>query len=437
MGLPLGILAIGVGGFLVFGQPPEVPRREQVSRAPLVQTESATSFEGPLTIEVEGVAVPHRQVTVAAEVTGRVTEKAAISRAGSFVSRDDFLIEIDPTDYKLEVARIENELRKAEEDIVAVDVDIANAGELLALAEEDLALRKRELVRRERLLSTSAISESAVDEAGRLELASRNSRQTLINELKSLKQRKATLQAAAELVRVQLQRAQVDLRRSRVVAPLTGTVTREYVEQDDFVTKGEPLVLLSETTLMEIKCSLRVDQLYWLWLQSGKFGSRQASAKAVFEIPNTPVEVTFEFDGCVYSWEGVLSRYEGTGVDVETRMVPCRVAVSDPTTVRTAGESDISLPTLFSGMYVTVRIPVSAPVELIAVPVPALRPGGKIWVVRDGKLVVESVDVALEEPDRVILRGSGVGALAAGDKVVVSPLPHVVTGMTVQEVPSP
>ena len=439
--VPLGILATGVGGFLVFGQKPEVPQRQRTDNSvPLVETSQVSRFTEPLEIEVDGVAVPHRQVTLSAEVAGRITRKNDKCRAGRYVHKGDFLLQIDPTDYELEVARLESELKQADEDIKAVEVDIKNAEALIRLAREDLDLRRKELLRTRSLFSSNALSESNYDEARRLELASRNALQTLENQLAAHRQRKLTLAAARNRVTVQLNRAKADLRRAKVEAPIDGTVVSDFVEEGDYVRRGDRLVLLNESSCMEIKCSLRLDQLYWLWLSDARSPGTRANPQQRFELPKCKAEVVFRYSGAEYVWDGELARYEGTGVDEKTRLVPCRVRVDQPTHARAvtqaAAVSADAVPVLLSGMFVTVRIPVNPPVPFLAVPDVALRPGGVVWVVRDGRLHFEAVEVVMTQDGQVVVRPGKGSQLQPGDKVITSPLPNVRKGMAVKEAAS-
>ena len=436
--VPLIILAAGIGGFLVFGQKPKVVQREvSTDNAALVESIEVKTLEETFDIEVEGVAVPFRRITLSAEVDGRITNKSPISKAGSYVELNDPLFQIDPSDYKLEVMRLESQLRQATEEIAAVDVDIANTQSMVKLANEELAIRAKDLKRRTQLATRNAISDSEVDDAKRMELSARNSLQTLHNQINVSRQRKKTLDAARELVAVQLKRAELDLSRATVTSPVIGTVIQDHVEQNDYVKKGDTLVTIHETERMEVKCSLRVEELYWVWLQSGIFApNADVAAVNKFEIPQTPVSVVYEFQGTDYVWDGVLSRYEGTGLDDRTRMVPCRVRVDEPTKPRTSGtrseQASVSLPSLITGMYVTIRIPIAAPVELIEIPTSALRPGGEVWVIRDRQLHIQTVEVAHANDPFVLVRRQQTG-LQPGDKVITSPLAIVKNGMSVKE----
>ena len=80
-------------------------------------------------------------------------------------------------------------------------------------------------------------------------------------------------------------------------------------------------------------------------------------------------------------------------------------------------------------MFVTVSIRVEPDRALLSIPKEALQLGDIVWVVRDGQLHRQPVEVAMEEVDLAIVEGPG---LQAGDQVVISPLASAVDGMQVQ-----
>ena len=120
-------------------------------------------------------------------------------------------------------------------------------------------------------------------------------------------------------------------------------------------------------------------------------------------------------------------------MDRATRMFPCRVIVEAPEKTRVKspdGSPQVSPPTLLSGMYVTVRIPIDSPVPLLQVPAESIRPGGQLWVVRDGKLKVVSISLVRVDGDLALVRQDE-QTLKARDVVIVSPLASVTDGMPV------
>ncbi len=436
--LPVLVLLLGAGSLIVFGQRPEPETRESNEQTTTaVETHPAEPVEKPFPITVDGEAVSYRSIKISAEVDGRVTNLPERSRGGHFVNEGDLLLEIDSTDYQIAVDRLTAQLQQATHDLEAVAVDIDGTQAMVKLADEELAILQRDLGRARQLYSRSASSEREVDSARQAELAARNSRQTLQNQLASLRKKESTLTAAKEIAETQLRQAKADLQRTKITAPVSGTVVGELINEGEFVRMGDPLIRISESARMEVKCNLRIPELKWVWLQHR--AATAVSTQSIgnrLELPRVPVEVVFEVDGIRVVWDGVLSRYEGVGLDTRTRTVPCRVLVEHPEASRIEKgldelrQSVVTPPALLSGMYVTVRIPITSPLPLLKLPISAYRPGGFVWVVRDGKLKILDVELARTTENHVLVEQRDKG-LVPGDQVVISPLASVTDGLPV------
>ena len=419
----------------------ENTERTTDERAVLVETSVTETWTKPFTIETEGEAVRYRILTVPAEVAGRIRTKTEFSRGGNFVKAGTPLFEIDPTDYQLEVDRLTAQLRQSAADLQSVDVDEDNTKQLLALAAEDLALQTRQLRRFQSGFDRSAITENDLEQIQRQELTARNSQQTLKNQMRSLAQKRKTVQAGLDLVQAQLNRAKKDLERTKISAPITSSVIDDIVEEGNYVKPGDPLVHLSDTSRMEVKCTLEAEELAWIWL-AGDPGTSSSTSKDVdpltsrFEIPEMPCDIIYELQGAQAIWKAKLSRYEGVGVDQDTRTIACRALVPNPREVqiKTYGNlpTGVTPPSLMSGLFVTVRIPVTSPVAVLSIPATAVRPGGQVWVNRDGKLDVLDVSISRVEGDKALILRSNT-KLREGDRVIVSPLPAVRSGMKLTE----
>ncbi|MFN5908816.1 MAG: efflux RND transporter periplasmic adaptor subunit [Planctomyces sp.] len=465
----VGILGLGVFGLLFFGRAPEVPVDAAAlaarAQAPAVETAEIAAFSGPFQVQVDGEASTWRVLTVSAEVGGRIQSKTPNCRSGSFVSAGDVLFEIDRRNYELDEQRLQARLLQAQEELNSIDVDLASADALLKLAGEENDLQKAHLARVQTLFQRKATSETELDNATRQELASRNSLQLQQNQRNSLQQSRRTKEAGLKLVEAELARCRLDLERCTVRAPIAGRIVQDTREDGDFVKAGDPLVQLSDGSRMEVRCSLRGEELSWVWRQqqrqraqpvptsqqqsavpAGSTGvtsdqtrtTTDSTAAALPEdplgTPDVPCEVVFEFEGSETIWDARLSRYEGTGLDRATRTFPCRVVVERPAEPRVTadgGGGSVSPPALLSGMFVTVRIPIEAPMPLFRVPPEALRPGGTIWLVRGGRLLVVNVSlVQMQKNDAIVHQLDQ--PLADGDRVIVSPLAVIQDGMPVQ-----
>ena len=155
-----------------------------------------------------------------------------------------------------------------------------------------------------------------------------------------------------------------------------------------------------------------------------------------YQITETPTTVVYRLTGQEYTWEGVLWRYDGIGLDERTRTVPCRVLVPKPREVRIrtdGGQAGLPAgpPALVRGMFVTLEIHAKPKTDLLRVPEVAVQPGNKVWRVRDNRLHTVDVHVVEIVNDVAVLRADE-DLLSRGDHVVVSPLAEVTDGMIVR-----
>lgn len=438
---PVLILGGGVVGYFVLSsRAPVATRAAEAVRAPLVETIALAKHDGSLDISTDGVVVPYREVTIAAEVAGRIVEKSANCRTGNFVRQGELLFEINPRDYELEVRRLKEELSQSEVNIKENAVEISSTEELLKLAEEDCRLQKKELERTLDLAKRSAATDSEMDRVKRAEVVARNTVTTLKHQVDKWKTRQGGLERARDLAQAKLERAELDLQRTKILAPFDGVVISEGVERDSYIEKGKQLVVLEDTAAAEVKCSLRVEELYWLWQQQDADTANDSAGDAArsYRIPQTPVTVVYRLAGHEYRWNGRLCRYDGIGLDEKTRTVPCRVVVEQPRAIADASapKGTQGPPALVRGMYVTVQMHAHPQTALLTAPEAALRPGNLMWVVRDSKLYIQSVRIAETVGDTLLIDGQASG-LASDEHVVVSPIAAVKNGMEIREQATP
>ncbi len=438
--VPLLILAIGAGGFFLLKTKSEMPRESgEKEDDPVVDTAPVVPHTDALTMKVDGEVVPFLEVSLSAEVGGRIVSKTEFCRAGKFVQKDQLLLQIDPDDYEREKRRLEEEVEQADVMIEELVAEIESTEELKGLAEQECQLRKDELDREQELMARGVSTKGAIEQAQRGVLQADNSRVTLKSQLNLLETRKARLESGQRLSSIRLEQAEADLKRARVISPIDGMVVSESVEKDSYVQKGTLLVTLESTSTVEVKCHLRMDQLYWIWSQDSEaFPMADRTAPiADYQIPETPVTVVYRLANEEYVWRGVLWRYDGIGVDQRTRTVPCRIRVDMPRDVRLRTTDEVVKPTagppaLVRGMYVALEIHARPKANLLQVPEIAVRPGNKVWRVRDKKLHTLDVQVVTIANQVAVLRAAP-DDLRTGDKVVVSPLAETTEGMAVKE----
>lgn len=477
----ISILAAGVGGFFWMGTPEvptEVPRPEP---PPLVETQPAAIHQGGITFDVDGVVVPYREIEIAAQVSGKVQYKSDTCRSGRTVKKGEVLLRIEPDDYLLEIRRLKEELAQAQAMIAELDAEILSSDNQITSSRQQLAIDTRQLKRSRDLMSRSAASDTEVDNARKAEIVTQNTLQSLIDQKNLFTQRRIRMESASALVQANLEKAQLDLKRTEIISPIDGVVVSEGVEQDGYVQAGGPMILLQDTSQLDVSCKLYMRQMHWLW-QSESSEKTAGGFSGGYDFPETPATVVYSLGDEQYAWTGVVDRYDGAGLDNQTRMVPCRVNVADPTEVLTLAEMEasrpsgqlvtvqttesdsggasqrtdqvsqdetpsrgaeivggndnrpsrnLSPPTLMTGMFVKVRIHATPPIPLVRLPQQAIQPGNTVWTVQDGKLSKKTVSIATSTSDDVVAYQIS-GGLQAGDLVVTSPLATPVEGMPVR-----
>ena len=78
-----------------------------------VRTQSLTAHNGSITLRALGQLRPSREVTIQAEVAGRVVELASQVVPGGVVKKEQMLIKLDKQDYALAVSQRRAQLESA------------------------------------------------------------------------------------------------------------------------------------------------------------------------------------------------------------------------------------------------------------------------------------------------------------------------------------
>ncbi len=406
--VPTGLVALGIGSLFYLGkaEPEQISvggsdEASKVARLPIVETGTCLPFDGEssLDIDLNGVVVPFREVTVAAEVAGRISEKSDLCEPGRFVQAGDLLFKIDPRDYQLEVDRLARLRDQEYAQLREWEQEVANSQKSLELAEQDVVLQEKEIQRLEKLPEGFA-SAAELDQARRARLVSANQRQVQQNQLDLLNARKRRLDLSQQLASTQLEQAKLNLARTEIRAPLNGVIISENAETESFVQKGATLCTIEDTTKVEVKCNVRMDQLMTILDQEQLPTSMPLPGKlSGYALPQTPVSILYRIAGredLVFQWEGHLSRYDGIGLDPQSRTVPCRITVDDPQNFLIAGKQSSSdggaASPLVRGMFVEAKIHTKPNRNLLLIPKLALKPGNILWKFREDREVLREME---------------------------------------------
>ncbi|MEO1369300.1 MAG: efflux RND transporter periplasmic adaptor subunit, partial [Acidobacteriota bacterium] len=224
---------------------------------------------------------------------------------------------------------------------------------------------------------------------------------TLLVREPQIRQIEADLAAA----RAQLQRAELNLERTRISLPFDAVVLTENVDLGQLVTQGRAVATLYGTGTVEVRVPLADEELRWFDLPRRGVAGPTAAVDA-------------DFGGDRQSWPATVARLEGE-VDPRTRMVRVIVEVEDP--------FDGATP-LLPGTFVDVAIDGRTLEDVVRIPRFALRQGSTVWTAEDGRLQIRPVEVARRDRFYAYIESG----LAAGSQVITSSLDGVVDGMAVR-----
>ncbi|MGB1778390.1 MAG: efflux RND transporter periplasmic adaptor subunit [Longimicrobiales bacterium] len=379
----LPVLILGGGLLAAFSLVASRPVPERIATprlAPMVTTETLAPRDAPLLVEGTGTVRPTSEITLSAEVGGRVVMVSPkLVRGGAFAIGDT-LLKIDDRSYRnaVSIARAEVEQRR---------VDVA-----LAAQNQAIAQREYELLRQR--LGSAAPADTS--------LAAQLARQQPQYE---------AAQASLYRAEAQLADAELSLTRSVVVAPFAGRVRSETVDIGQFISPGQAVAEIYGTDAVEVDISLSTRQAALiddLWSEN--------------EQVRIPATVRAEFGGAWHEWEGFVEHASGA-LDETTRTVEVVIRIPSPFAAADAR------PPLLIGSYVRADIIGRAVGAHYAVPRSALREGSTVWAVtEEGTLVSRPVRVIQEIQDTVFVRAD----MAAAPRIVISDLSVMTEGMEVR-----
>jgi len=373
--LAVGVLvaACGVVALLMWTRPRVSPKPPEFL-PPLVRVLPVTVEPTQFWVRAQGTVEPKTESNLAAEVSGRIGEISPALVEGGFFAEGDVLARIEPSDYR-------------------VDVDRLRASLELRQAESELA--ERNLSRR------SALAERGVASTADLD----NSESQL-----------RVAKAAEAQARAQLARAELDLRRTDLIAPFSGRVRKVHVDLGDFVDRGTPIALLYGTDVVEIRLPVPDQNLGHLAISLGYGGHHEGEA-------TIEVRLRGRVAGSDAEWTGTVDRVEGE-IDRRSRMVAVVAQVKDPYGIEIPGKAPLA-----PGMFVEAEIEGRRIEDAVRLPREALREGDQVLVLEDGeRLRLRDVVVARLERDEVVISAG----LATGDSVCVSALDAFTDGMRVR-----
>lgn len=177
-------------------------------------------------VDVYGSLDPKTSTEVRSEIPGRVKEVRV--KEWDSVNPGDLLLEIDQTDYKVELNRNEAGLQMAKAQFLEAKAGLNRA--------------KREWERTVKLKESGLVTGQEVDE-----------RQS---ELESAEARVSLAEAQIGQAQALLSESKRNLAKTKVLSPITGVISERKVDKGDWFDKGNPLFVVVDNRILDFTANV-------------------------------------------------------------------------------------------------------------------------------------------------------------------------------------
>lgn len=373
--LPLFIFfaSIALAFWFITKAPKSQRKAPAIREATIVETTALEYGRFPVIIETMGEVIPARKITVNARVSGELVSVSPNLDAGKIIKKGEVLALIDDRDYHLTVDQRTATVEQAQS---ALDLELGQQN----IAREELKLLEQ--------ASFSPPPES------------------------SLALRKPQLASAqAELRKAQslLEEAQINLERTTIYAPWDALVLERNVSTGMYISSQTPVATIVDYSEYWINATISSKLLPFL--KTGK----------------APSTATINLPGNHSSVNGYLHHISGE-LETDSRLVPIVISVPDP--LGKGKKFSPSSPQLILGDYRKVSIEGNPISDVFRVSRKYIRDGNTIWLMRDSKLLIESITPVHEDREYLYFQTS---RLSKNEELVTSSIPAPVENMKLRK----
>lgn len=319
-------------------------------------------------IKALGTVEPAREIQLSPRVSGQIISIADGFIPGGFVNKGELLLEVDPADYRNNLAMSQSELHQAQAELEQEVGQQRAAQQEFALLGEEIEEANRALILRE-------------------------------PQIRSAK-------ARVEAAQAELDMAKLDLSRTQLYAPFNAQILSRSVNLGSQVSPGNSLARL--VGIDEYWVIASVPQADLQWIQLPMAGERGG-----------PVKITKPGAwGEGVSRKGEVKRLIGA-LDNETRLARLLITIKDPLSRQTEG------PTLLLGTVVEAHIAARRLEDVFRLERVYLRRNDTVWIYNEGKLNIRKLNVVFRDLRHVYIQDG----LEEGQAVVTTNLATISEGI--------
>ncbi|MCC9603231.1 efflux RND transporter periplasmic adaptor subunit [Stieleria sp. JC731] len=374
------ILGASIAAIIVINRTEPTAEKITATRKSSALVETVTVTRGTYSpkLVVLGKVQPAQDITLSPRIRGQVIELSANFVPGGMVSKGDLLLQIDPADFENALSISQSELDQAQASLEIEEGRQSLAKKELALLENTIKETNRSLVLREPQIASIRAEVSAAEAA--------------------------------------IERAKLDLDRTKILAPFDAQILTRSVNVGSQVATGDELAQLVGVDEYWIIAAVPVRSLQWIQFpKEGTDGSKTEGSLVRLRNPDSWPEGAERM--------GVVSRMIGS-LDQQTRLARVLVTIADP-----LGQQADAPPLILETLIET---------EIEGKPIPdvfrlerkLVRESDKIWVMKDEKLEIRQAEVVFRDAEYAYVSAG----LDEGDEVVKTTLATVAEGVGLKKI---
>jgi RND family efflux transporter MFP subunit len=368
--LPVLVLAVCfMAARAVIANRPEPQKRPQFRSTTSIDATRVATTDYPVIVRTQGLVGAAREGSLVPEVAGTITDVSPNFVVGGAFEAGETLLQIDDRDYQ-----------------IALTLAEATFAQAAATLEEE-----------------KARSAQAADDWKRLGRAGKPSALTLRQP------QLAAARASLEGARAQVQRAQLDLERTRIVAPYRGRLRAKSVDVGQYVNRGSAIAQIYSIDTAEIRLPITSHQLGFVDLPSTPSSINQRK-----------VTLHASIGGEAQEWAGKIVRTEGA-IDPDSRQLFAIAQIDNP---YQSGQTPLRI-----GQYVKADVSGKVLKDVIVIPRSALREDREVLLVDELNTLQKRTVQVLWKDAEVAVIGEG---LEQGDVISLTSLGTVTNGSRVK-----
>lgn len=324
-------------------------------------------------------------------------------KAGEWVPEGALLVSLDDRESRLALAQHQATVMELEAVIRSIELEAqqTEASTDHYASMQQIAQQKQE--RHQNLMSDRLISQALLDEVTAQANQAQIQYRTHLRELEDFPNRLAAANAKLSRARALLADAQLDVEKTRIVAPFSGPILEVHVAAGDRSGLGSPLLEIADATSFELR--VQIPNAY-----GDRFHVHLSRSSTVYADTDYGARLTLQrFASQVRSGQSGLDAFF---------QVPVQSGA----------------PATALGRMVAVSVNLPEEDDVVALPVQSLYENDRIYAVKDQRLQsiqIERVgELRTEQGDyRVLVRSP---ELKPGQKIITTQLPRAISGLLVE-----